>query len=127
MSPILTAILVVGTLLFLVTTVIAIRAGVSAFLTQARLRREVLSEVERLSRRAGELESRASRLENRVQELPVKIARMQESLADLRVLSANLYITLSQLRRMLSYSGMKYSGTSWLSGVIRRRARYGRG
>lgn len=127
MSPILTVILALGTVLTLVTAVIAIRAGLSAFVAQARLRRTLALEVDRLSQRAGELEERTARLERRTRELPVKIGRMQESLADLRVLTGNLYITLTQARRMLSYSGIKTSGTSWLSKNARRRARAMRG
>ena len=123
MSPVLATILIVGAVLTLVTAVVAIRAGLRAFVAQARLRRELASEVERLSRRAGELEIRTARLEKRTQELPVKVARVQENLADLRVLTGNLYVTLAQARRMLSYSGVKASGTSWLSGAM-RRARY---
>lgn len=127
MSPILVVILVLGTVLTLVTAVMAIRAGVSAFVAQARLRSQLASEVERLSQRAGELEERTARLERRTQELPVKIDRVQENLADLRLLTGNLYATLVQARRMLSYSGLKTSGTSWLSKTARRRLRSPRG
>lgn len=127
MSPILLVILVVGALLALVTAAIAIRAGLSAFVAQLRLRRELASEVERLSQRAGELEEKTARLERRTRELPVKMGRVQENLADLRVLTGNLYVTLSQARRALSYSGMKTSGTSWLSKTVRRRVRSARG
>lgn len=127
MSPILVVILVVGTVLTLVTAVMAIRAGLSAFVAQARLRSQLASKVERLSQRASELEERTARLERRTQELPVKIDRVQENLADLRVLTGNLYVTLAQARRMLSYSGLKTSGTSWLSKTARRRMRSPRG
>lgn len=127
MSPILATILVVGTVLTLVTAAIAIRAGLNAFFAQLRLRRKLASEVESLSQRAGELEERTARLERRTQELPVKVGRVQENLADLRVLTGNLYVTLAQARRALSYSGMKSSGTSWLSKTARRRLRSTRG
>lgn len=127
MSPILTTILVVGAVLTLVTAGMAVRAGVRAFVARARLRRDLASEVEHLSSRAGELQSRTARLERRTQELPVKMGRVQENLAELRVLSGNLYVTLSQAQRMLSYSGIKSSGTSWLSNTVRRRARSLRG
>lgn len=123
MSPILATILILGAILSLVSAVMAIRAGVSAFVTQARLRRELTAEVESLSIRAGELAERSARLEAKTRDLPVSLGRMQEDLADLRVLSGNLYVTLSQARRMLSYSGMKSSGTSWLSATVRRRMR----
>jgi hypothetical protein len=127
MSPILVIILVIGTVLTLVTTVIAIRAGVGAFVAQVRLRRELASEVDRLGQRAGELESRASRLEESVQDLPVAVVRVQRNLAELRILSGNLYVTLTQLRRVFSYSGLKTSGTSWISKVARNQARSLRG
>jgi hypothetical protein len=127
MSPILVVILVLGTVLTLVTAAMAIRAGLSAFVAQSRLRSQLASEVERLSQRAGELEGRTARLERRTQELPVKIGRVQENLADLRVLTGNLYVTLAQTRRMLSYSGLKTSGTSWLSKTAQRRMRAPRG
>jgi len=126
MSLILTVILVAGFLLTLAAGAVAVRAGLRALVAQARLRGEIGSEVELLSQRAGELESRTARLEDRVQELPVKVGRIQQNLADLRVLTGNLYVTLTQLRKMLSYSGIKTSGTSWLSGVARRRARHQR-
>ena len=123
MSPILVVILIVGALLSLSTGVVAFRAGVRAFAAQARLRRELASELTVLSERAGELEKRTSRLEKRLQELPVKAVRVQENLGELRVLSGNLYVTLAQARRILSYSGIKGSGTSWLSKTVRRRLR----
>lgn len=124
MSPILAVILVAGAALTLVTAVVALRAGLKTLVAQARLRRELASEVERLGLRAGELASRTARLEESVQELPVRVGRIQENLADLRVLTGNLYVTLFQARRMLSYSGLKSSGTSWLSATARRYTRH---
>jgi hypothetical protein len=121
MSPILVTILVLGAVITLVTFAMAIRAGVSAFVAQARLRRELASEVDRLARRTGELQTRTARLERSTQDLPANVSRIQENLAELRVLSGNLYVTLSQARRMLSYSGIKSSGTSWLSKTVRHR------
>ncbi|CAN5176908.1 hypothetical protein BH24ACT16_BH24ACT16_05830 [soil metagenome] len=127
MSPILATIVVLGAVITLVTFAMAIRAGVSAFVAQARLRRELASEVERLARRTGELQTRTARLEESTRELPGNVSRIQENLAELRVLSGNLYVTLSQARRMLSSSGIKSSGTSWLSKTARRQTRSLRG
>lgn len=127
MGLILTAILVVGAVLTLVSTVVAIRAGIGAFVAQVRLRRELASEFERLGRRAGELEARLSRLEESTRELPVKLDHIRENLGDLRILSGNLYVTLMQARRILGYSGIKTSGTSWLSKLVRQQTRSLRG
>ena len=127
MSPLLAAILIIGSVLTLVAAVVALRAGIRAFATQVRLRRELASEVDSLGRRAGELTSRAARLEESTRELPVTLSRTQENLAELRILSGNLYVTLTQMRRILSYSGIKTSGTSWLSKVVRRHTRSVRG
>lgn len=123
MSLILLTILVLGTLLTLVAAIIALRAGVRAFIAHLELRDRLASEVESLSRRAGELESRAARLEERTRDLPVRVGRVQENLAALRILTGNLYVSLAQVRRGLSYSGIKSSGTSWLAQTARRRAR----
>ncbi len=127
MSPLLAAILIIGSVLTLVAAVVALRAGIRAFVTQVRLRRDLASEVDSLGRRAGELTSRTARLEESTRELPVTLSRTQENLAELRILSGNLYVTLTQMRRILSYSGIKTSGTSWLSKVVRRHTRSVRG
>ena len=127
MSLVLAAILIIGSVLTLAAAVVAFRAGIRAFVTQVRLRRELASEVDSLGRRAGELTSRAARLEESTRELPVTLSRTQENLAELRILSGNLYVTLAQMRRILSYSGIKTSGTSWLSKVVRRHTRSVRG
>lgn len=123
MSLILLTILVLGTLLTLVTAIIAARAGLRAFIAHVELRDRLASEVESLSQRAGELEIRTARLQEQTQELPVKVGRVQENLAVLRILTRNLYASLAQARRALSYSGIKASGTSWLAQAARRRAR----
>ncbi|WP_047863864.1 hypothetical protein [Rubrobacter aplysinae] len=119
--------MIIGSVLTLVAAVVALRAGIRAFVTQVRLRRDLASEVDSLGRRAGELTSRTARLEESTRELPVTLSRTQENLAELRILSGNLYVTLTQMRRILSYSGIKTSGTSWLSKVVRRHTRSVRG
>lgn len=126
MSPILLVILILGALLTLVTGVVALRAGVRAFVAQSDLRKRLDAEMESLSQRAEELEGKAARLQEQSRDMPVRVERIQENLAALRVLTHNLYVSINQARRALSYSGLLSSSTSRLSRAARRYARSAR-
>lgn len=126
MSPVLLIILIVGALLTLVTGVVALRAGVRAFVAQADLRKRLDAEMQSLSQRAGELEGKAARLQEQSRDMPIRVERIQENLAALRILSRNLYVSIDQTRRALSYSGLVSSGTFRLAGMSRAARRYAR-
>jgi len=108
--------------------VLALLAAIGALRSYLRLRRaraalqdNLTEEVDRLSRRTGELEVTLSTLDARAQQLPIQIAELQQSLSTLRVLTEALAVTLRQAQRVLSYSALKTLSAGRISDLLRYR------
>jgi cell division protein FtsB len=115
-------------ILILAGAVLALVAAVGAWRAYLRLRRaraalqnNLTEEVDRLSRRTGELEENLSALDARAQQLPVQIAELQQSLSTLRILTEALAATLRQAQRVLSYSALKTLSAGRIADLLRYR------
>jgi hypothetical protein len=107
MGTILAIFILVGAALTLVAAVAAVLAYLRFRRARAALRNHLTVEVDRLSRRTGELEKSLSALDARAQQLPVQISELQQSLATLQVLTRALATSLRQAQKVLSYSALK--------------------
>jgi len=110
-----------GAVLALVAAIGALRAYLRLRRARAGLQNDLTKEVDRLSRRTGELEESLSTLDARAQQLPIQIAELQQSLSTLRVLTAALAATLRQAQRVLSYSALKTLSAGRIADLIRYR------
>jgi chromosome segregation ATPase len=110
-----------GAVLALVAAIGALRAYLRLRRARATLQNNLTEEVDRLSRRTGELEESLSTLDARAQQLPIQIAELQQSLSTLRVLTEALAATLRQAQRVLSYSALKTLSADRIADLIRFR------
>jgi chromosome segregation ATPase len=110
-----------GAVLALVAAIGALRAYLRLRRARATLQNNLTEEVDRLSRRTGELEESLSTLDARAQQLPIQIAELQQSLSTLRVLTEALAATLRQAQRVLSYSALKTLSAGRIADLIRYR------
>ena len=110
-----------GAVLALVAAIVALRAYLRLRRARAALQNNLTEEVDRLSRRTGELEESLSTLDARAQQLPIQIAELQQSLSTLRVLTESLAATLRQAQRVLSYSALKTLSAGRIADLIRYR------
>jgi hypothetical protein len=94
----------IGALLALVTGLAALGAYLRYRMARISLQRDLVSEVEGLAQRAGELERGALAIQKRSAQLPISISGLQQNLSTLRVLSGALAGSLNQAQRVLSYS-----------------------
>ena len=94
----------IGALLAIVAALAALGAYLRYRLAKIALQQQLASEVERLARRAGELEKSALALQERSARLPISISGLQQNLSTLQVLSGLLAGSLNQAQRVLSYS-----------------------
>ena len=102
----------VGALLALVAAVLALGAYLRFRRARIELQDNLAAEVERLSRRTGELERGLAALQERSARLPISIAGLQQNLSTLQILTGALAGSLGQAQRVLSYSALKtLSGT----------------
>ena len=112
-----------GAVLALVAAIGALRAYLRLRRTRAALQSNLTEEVDRLSRRTGELEENLATLDARSQQLPIQIAELQQSLSTLRVLTTALAATLQQAQKVLSYSALKTSSAGRIAARRTSRAR----
>jgi chromosome segregation ATPase len=110
-----------GAVLALVAAIGALRAYLRLRRARATLQNNLTEEVDRLSRRTGELEESLSTLDARAQQLPIQIAELQQSLSTLRVLTEALAATLRQAQRVLSYSALKTVSAGRIADRLRYR------
>jgi chromosome segregation ATPase len=110
-----------GAVLALVAAIGALRAYLRLRRARATLQNNLTEEVDRLSRRTGELEESLSTLDARAQQLPIQIAELQQSLSTLRVLTEALAATLQQAQRVLSYSALKTLSAGRIADLLRYR------
>ena len=110
-----------GAVLALVAAIGALRAYLRLRRTRAALQSNLTEEVDRLSRRTGELEENLATLDARSQQLPIQIAELQQSLSTLRVLTTALAATLQQAQKVLSYSALKTSSAGRIADLLRYR------
>jgi chromosome segregation ATPase len=110
-----------GAVLALVAAIGALRAYLRLRRARAALQSNLTEEVDRLSRRTGELEETLSTLDARAQQLPIQIAELQQSLSTLRVLTEALAATLRQAQRVLSYSALKTLSAGRIADLLRYR------
>jgi chromosome segregation ATPase len=110
--------ILIGAFLALLAGVRALGAWLSFRRTRATFQKNVAEEVDRLSRRTGELEASLSALDARAQQLPVRISRLQESLTTLRVLTGALGTSLRQAQRILAVTRLKTTGTARLADLL---------
>ena len=96
--------ILLGAGLAVVSAVVALGAYLRYRRARVELQQRLSAEVERLARRAGELERGAATLQARTAALPVTIGELQHSLSTLRILSGALASSLAQARKVLSYS-----------------------
>jgi septal ring factor EnvC (AmiA/AmiB activator) len=108
-----------GAVLALFAAIGALRAYLRLRRARAALQSNLTEEVDRLSRRTGELEKNLSTLDARAQQLPIQIAELQQSLSTLRVLTAALAATLQQAQRVLSYSALKTLSAGRIADLLR--------
>ena len=102
----------VGAVLALVAAVVALGAYLRYRRARIELQEGLVSEVERLSRRTGELERGLISLQERSARLPISISGLQQNLSTLQLLTGALAGSLSQAQKVLSYSALKtLSGT----------------
>src|SRR5829696_5434500 len=114
MAAFLTILVLVSALVALVTGVSALRAGLRLRRTGTTLRTRLYSEIDRLTRRATELEESLATLDARAQALPVRVSELQQNLAALRVLTNALGTSLRQAQKILSFLGPR----SYLARVL---------
>ena len=108
-----------GAVLALFAAIGALRAYLRLRRARAALQSNLTEEVDRLSRRTGELEKNLSTLDARAQQLPIQIAELQQSLSTLRVLTAALAATLQQAQRVLSFSALKTLSAGRIADLLR--------
>jgi chromosome segregation ATPase len=121
MGTVFLILILAGAVLALVAALVAWRAYLRLRRARAALQNNLTEEVDRLSRRTGELEENLSALDARAQQLPVQIAELQQSLSTLRVLTEALAATLRQAQRVLSYSALKTLSSSRIADLLRYR------
>jgi chromosome segregation ATPase len=110
-----------GAVLTLFAAIGALRAYLRLRRARAAFQSNLTEEVDRLSRRTGELEENLSALDARAQQLPIQIAELQQSLSTLRVLTEALAATLQQAQRVLSYSALKTLSAGRIADLLRQR------
>src|SRR5215207_5461165 len=96
MGTLFSILILAGAVLALVAAIGALRAYLRLRRARAALQNNLTEEVDRLSRRTGELEETLTTLDARAQQLPIQIAELQQSLSTLRVLTEALAATLRQ-------------------------------
>ncbi|HEV2093969.1 MAG TPA: hypothetical protein VGR18_12465 [Rubrobacter sp.] len=111
--------IVVGALLALVAALAALGAYLRYRRARTELQEELASEVERLSRRTGELERGLLALQERSARLPISISGLQQNLSTLQILTGALAGSLSQAQRVLSYSALKTLSGTHLGRLLR--------
>lgn len=109
MGTLLPILVLIGTLVALVTAILALQAWIRLRRTRAALRSHLSSEVAWLARRTTELEENFAILNTRSQALPVRITELQHNLATLRVLTNALGTSLQQAQRLLSSTSLSSS------------------
>jgi chromosome segregation ATPase len=121
MGTLFSILILAGAVLALVAAIGALRAYLRLRRARAALQNNLTEEVDRLSRRTGELEETLTTLDARAQQLPIQIAELQQSLSTLRVLTEALAATLRQAQRVLSYSALKTLSADRIADLIRFR------
>ena len=121
MGTLFSILILAGAVLALVAAIGALRAYLRLRRARAALQSNLTEEVDRLSRRTGELEETLSTLDARAQQLPIQIAELQQSLSTLRVLTEALAATLLQAQRVLSYSALKTLSAGRIADLLRYR------
>jgi len=105
-----------------VLALVAALAALGAYLRYRRARIELqvnlMSEVERLSARTGELERGLLALQERSAQLPISISGLQQNLTTLQVLTAALAGSLGQAQKVLSYSALKTLSGTYLGQLL---------
>ena len=105
-----------------VLALVAALAALGAYLRYRRARIELqvnlMSEVERLSARTGELERGLLALQDRSAQLPISISGLQQNLTTLQVLTAALAGSLGQAQKVLSYSALKNLSGTYLGQLL---------
>jgi len=105
-----------------VLALVAALAALGAYLRYRRARIELqvnlMSEVERLSARTGELERGLLALQERSAQLPISISGLQQNLTTLQVLTAALAGSLGQAQKVLSYSALKNLSGTYLGQLL---------
>jgi len=105
-----------------VLALVAALAALGAYLRYRRARIELqvnlMSEVERLSARTGELERGLLALQDRSAQLPISISGLQQNLTTLQVLTAALAGSLGQAQKVLSYSALKTLSGTYLGQLL---------
>ena len=94
----------IGAVLALVAALAALGAYLRYRQARAELQENLTSEVERLSRRTGELERGLISLQERSARLPISISGLQQNLSTLQFLTGALAASLAQAQTLLSYS-----------------------
>ena len=121
MGTLFSILILAGAVLALVAAIGALRAYLRLRRARAALQNNLTEEVDRLSRRTGELEETLTTLDARAQQLPIQIAELQKSLSTLRVLTEALAATLRQAQRVLSYSALKTVSAGRIADRLRYR------
>ena len=119
MGTLLSILIPVGAVLALLGGVAALRAYLRLRRARAAFQSHLTEEVDRLSRRTGELEENLAVLDARAQQLPIRISELQQSLATLRVLTGALAATLRQAQKALSYSALKTLSAGRIADLIK--------
>lgn len=121
MGPIFLTLILVGAVLAVVGAVRALRAYLRYRRVRAELQNHLTVEVERLTRRTGELERGVTALQTRAAQLPITISELQHSLATLQVLTAALATSLGQAQKVLSYDLPDVFRNTGIGRVLRPR------
>ena len=109
----------VGAVLALVAAVAALGAYLRFRRARIELQEGLASEVERLSRRTGELERGLVALQERSARLPISISGLQQNLSTLQLLTGALAGSLIQAQKVLSYSALKTLSGTHLGRLLR--------
>ena len=116
----------VGAVLALVAAVVALGAYLRYRRARIELQEGLVSEVERLSRRTGELERGLISLQERSARLPISISGLQQNLSTLQLLTGALAGSLSQAQKVLSYSALKTLSGAHLGRLLQAPSRNAR-